>query len=597
MIYTTKRFSLISSTAVMGTLGAGLGGIFGGKPGAIAGGMLGSATGTGMYYADKRKKRKDSERKLKSEEQRKKLILEYTNLMNSWKSKNPQVYKELSRVTETDDIIPIVSPHQLINLGVDYLPSHIIPLILKYPLYDGGEFLVYDTKTKKYGSMIWGGDPDFSYPNLNIKNFLKDEVKKFSTKRFSLKGAALYGGGYIVGGLAGEAVGKKIGEHIKRELGPEDLNKTEAELKELRKFLEVHKNQRFSGLSVRKYEDNPEICRVISLNGVSDDNPDDYDFGMMNKNKAKITKSIQEEIKAKEEILRNPKNHPGNYGDLGRKIGGTIGVGGGLLAAHKLKKFSSAGREWAGFKGGMKGALKGAKWGAILAPGNLIAAGLGHPKTALGITAAGSVIGGGIGFKLGRDSGISEYKYKNDPEYKEKIDKEREEECKKKIKYSLEQDLMMANEFSYKEWGKLAEELKKTGKIIPKELLDYIKFYETTWKKNIKLWYDNVETKDQFEVVEFKEIFPLPISSKTAKEWLQDDDTEDLYILTVNDAGDDGWGCYNFKTKGYGWDGASYGKLDTSLKKFISNHTKRLKNDYPLSKTQKELTEKFLRSI
>ena len=52
---------------------------------------------------------------------------------------------------------------------------------------------------------------------------------------------------------------------------------------------------------MRKYEDNPEICRVISLNGVSDDNPDDYDFGMMNKNKAKITKSIQEAIKAKEE--------------------------------------------------------------------------------------------------------------------------------------------------------------------------------------------------------------------------------------------------------------------------------------------------------
>ena len=80
---------------------------------------------------------------------------------------------------------------------------------------------------------------------------------------------------------------------------------------------------------------------------------------MMNKNKAKITKSIQEAIKAKEEILRDPKNHPGNYGDLGRKIGGTIGVGGGLLAAHKLKKFSTAGKEWAGFKGDMKGALKG----------------------------------------------------------------------------------------------------------------------------------------------------------------------------------------------------------------------------------------------
>lgn len=419
----------------------------------------------------------------------------------------------------------------------------------------------------------------------------------YTTKRFSLKGAALYGGGYVVGGLAGEAIGKKIGERIKRELGPEDLKKTEAELKELQKFLEAHKNQGFSGKSVRKYEDIPEISRIINLHGVSNDNPDDYDFGMMNKNKAKITKSVQEAIKAKKEILRDPKNHPGNYENLGRKIGGTIGVGGGLLAAHKLKKFSAAGREWAGFKGGMKGALKGAKWGAILAPGNLIAAGLGHKKTALGITAAGSIIGGGIGFKLGRDSGISEYKYKNDPEYKKKVDKEKEEGCKKKIKYSLEQDLMMANEFSYKEWAKLAEELKKTGKIIPKELLDYIKFYETTWKKNIKLWYDNVETKDKFEVVEFKEIFPLPISSKTAKEWIQYDDSEDLYIFTVNDAGDDGWVCYNFETKGYGWDGASYGKINTSLKKFISDNIKQLRNDYPLSKTQKELTEKFLRSI
>ena len=171
------------------------------------------------------------------------------------------------------------------------------------------------------------------------------------------------------------------------------------------------------------------------------------------------------------------------------------------------------------------------------------------------------------------------------------------EECKKKIKHSLDQDLMMADEFSYKEWCKLAEELKKTGKIIPKELLDYIKFYETIWKKNIKLWYDNVETTDRFEVVEFKKIFPLPISSKVAKEWLQYDDSEDLYILTVNDAGDDGWGCYNFKTKGYGWDGASYGEIDTSFKKFISDNTKWLRDDYPLSKTQKELTEKFLKSI
>ena len=246
----------------------------------------------------------------------------------------------------------------------------------------------------------------------------------YTTKRFSLKGAALYGGGYIVGGLAGEAVGKKIGEHIKRELGPKDLKKTEAELKELRKFLEVHKNQRFSGLSIRKYEDNPEICRVINLNGVSNDNPDDYDFGMMNKNKAKIIKSIQEAIKAKEEILRDPKNHPGNYGDLGRKIGGTIGVGGGLLAAHKLKKFSSKTKE-EDFRKELNDAYKknnrGRNIGHAVLGGSLgmIAGALkkgGNPKSML----IGTAIGSGLG-------SLSEYGYrkatKQDKKYQKEVDK------------------------------------------------------------------------------------------------------------------------------------------------------------------------------
>ena len=304
-------------------------------------------------------------------------------------------------------------------------------------------------------------------------------------------------------------------------------------------------------LPIWKYEDNPEICRVINLNGVSDDNPDDYDFGMMNKNKAKITKSIQEAIKAKEEILKDPKNHPGNYGDLGRKIGGTIGVGGGLLAAHKLKKFSTAGREWAGFKGGMKGALKGAKWGAILAPGNLIAAGLGHPKTALGITAAGSLVGGGIGFKLGRDSGISEYKYKNDPEYKKKVDKEKEEEYLEDLKSSQKSDEVEAWDFNIKDWKDFSDSLG-----LPPEILKYIKFYES-WRKNIKLWYSKaLPGKDcDYWVAEFRSFFPIPIPAKIVKEWYETDKKyHSITFLTDNDAGDDGYVCYDLDTKLYGID-------------------------------------------
>ena len=215
------------------------------------------------------------------------------------------------------------------------------------------------------------------------------------------------------------------------------------------------------------------------------------------------------------------------------------------------KEFSAAGREWAGFKGGMKGALKGAKWGAILAPGNLIAAGLGHPKTALGITAAGSLVGGGIGFKLGRDSGISEYKYKNDPEYKKKVDKEKEKYYLEDLKSSQKSDEFEAWDFNIKDWKDFSDSLG-----LPPEILKYIKFYEF-WRKNIKFWYSKaLPGKDcDYWVAEFRSFFPIPIPAKIVKEWYETDKKyHSITFLTDNDAGDDGYVCYDLDTKLYGID-------------------------------------------
>lgn len=257
----------------------------------------------------------------------------------------------------------------------------------------------------------------------------------------------------------------------------------------------------------------------------------------------------------------------------------------------RQKEFSVAGREWAGFKSGMKGAMTGAGWGAVLAPGNLIAASLGHPKTALGITAAGSLIGGGIGFKLGRDSGISEYKYKNDPAYKEKIDKESEQRYIKEIRSLQEEDETISKEFNLKDWKELSKSLG-----LPPEILKYIKFYES-WRNNIKLWYSKaLPGKDcDYWAADFKSFFPIPMPAKVVREWCKEDKGySEIILFTANSAGDDGFVCYDLGTKLYGWDLPN----DTpSLKALLKDNVNRAKEISYISKEQESLVEKFLKMI
>ena len=122
-------------------------------------------------------------------------------------------------------------------------------------------------------------------------------------------------------------------------------------------------------------------------------------------------------------------------------------------------------------------------------------------------------MGGGIGFKLGRDSGISEYKYKNDPEYKEKVDKEKEEEYLKDLKSSQKSDEFEAWDFNIKDWKDFSDSLG-----LPPEILKYIKFYES-WRKNIKLWYSKaLPGKDcNYWAVEFRSLFQYLCQQKSSK--------------------------------------------------------------------------------
>lgn len=244
-----------------------------------------------------------------------------------------------------------------------------------------------------------------------------------------------------------------------------------------------------------------------------------------------------------------------------------------------------------GVKGGMKGALQGAKWGAILAPGNLTAAAFGKKKLALGLTGAGAAVGAYIGGKNGYNNAVNSWKYKNDPEYAKKVDKENKKlfnenrETDRQISYSL------ASNFNVKDWLKLSSKYN-----LPKEILKYIKFYNSWWLENVDDWYDNLIYSGDIFCPEFHEYFPAPIKAKMVDEWMDIDNNEEIYLLTINQAGDDGYICYDLNKKIYGIDLPN----DTnSLKDLINKNLDRnMKHDInSLSPENIKIIQDFKRHI
>ncbi len=158
-------------------------------------------------------------------------------------------------------------------------------------------------------------------------------------KNFSTTGKVLgYGTGYVAGGLVGGRIGEKIGSNFKRPLNEKDIKSQKDQLKsreDLIKYLSTHT---ISGRNIGKLTSDDDILPFLNQYGMNWDDPDEYDYNLLNKNKQKIISGIQGLINQNKAVLANPEKHPGNYSKAGGLIGSTIGVAGGLLAAHKLMK-------------------------------------------------------------------------------------------------------------------------------------------------------------------------------------------------------------------------------------------------------------------
>lgn len=253
----------------------------------------------------------------------------------------------------------------------------------------------------------------------------------------------------------------------------------------------------------------------------------------------------------------------------------------------KIKRFSKIGRFGSGLKKAIKYGAKGALYGGVLAPGNIWAFRKGHKKIAAGLTGVGALVGAGVGSKWGWEDGVSAYDYKNDPEYRKKREKEEKEAIIKNIKRLEEEDLVLSESFKYSSWVKVKE--------APKEFLDYVKFYENTWSKKIKLWYKSMDSDnlESYYIPDFKGFFPIPYDSKISEEWFKGDSDQEgacLCLATFNSAGDDGWLVYDPKYKKYGVD---LPDTNFSLKEILLRHVKSKEKYYSLSSQQKRIVNEF----
>jgi len=146
------------------------------------------------------------------------------------------------------------------------------------------------------------------------------------------------------------------------------------------------------------------------------------------------------------------------------------------------------------------------------------------------------------------------------------------------------------------DWNKEKENLKKEINF-PDEFLKYVKFYKNVWSKKLDLWYSKGNPKEIYDIVEFKEVFPIPMGAYLAKEWYENDKAYDLkdemiFLATNNDAGDDGFLCFSINSKTYGWDGP--GKYKSLKDILLSN----LDKDWiEVTKEQEKLVNEFKNKI
>ena len=240
-----------------------------------------------------------------------------------------------------------------------------------------------------------------------------------------------------------------------------------------------------------------------------------------------------------------------------------------MIIKRKLFSFK---RTMAGIKGGLKYVPKGMKIGAIVAPGNGIAYLAGKKKLAAGITAAGALTGGGLGYMLGRKEALDKYDYdykmQNDPEFRAAKEKEEKEELEK-IRNTKYPGFPSVSHFKEGE----RKYNVKFDPVIYRYFGWLKKFYEKNWSR----WYKSIDSNSDY--FNFSYIFLLPADEEYAFMDIEYNNTPDFMLLCDPICGSDHqWlyyhsdeGYYNFPL-GFGYDSKTFiGCLENYVSQFIKN--------------------------
>ena len=271
----------------------------------------------------------------------------------------------------------------------------------------------------------------------------------------------------------------------------------------------------------------------------------------------------------------------------------------------RQKNCSTAGRVWAGTKGAVKGAASGAKWGAILAPGNMLAALIGKYKLAAKITLTGAAIGAGFGGYLGYNKGVDDYKLKEKlktPEGREEIRNAEIQRIKEDAKSSLAQGIESTN-YNPKDWiARYKQWFDKEGVTLPESIYKWMSLYKDFAKTSIKPFYqdlinnpqnyiDENNLTSQFIVLEFTDIFPAPANPSYLDNF--DDSLTSTFQFTTSENPDICIG-YNYEEMNFDVDRSKFKTLNEALLDWVSFFEK--ESEF-ISNKQLDIIKKFKSSV
>ena len=270
----------------------------------------------------------------------------------------------------------------------------------------------------------------------------------------------------------------------------------------------------------------------------------------------------------------------------------------------RQKNCSIAGRFWAGTKEAIKGAASGAKWGAILVPGNMLAALAGKYKLAAKITLAGAAVGAGVGGYLGYNKGVDDYKLNEKlktPEGREGIKNAEIQRIKKEAEEALAIESVV--NYNPKDWiTRYKRWFDKEGVTLPDSIYKWMTLYKDFAKTSIKPFYqdlinnpqnyvDENDLKSQYIVLDFTDVFPAPADPSFLDSF--DDSLTSTVQFTVSENPDI---CIGYNYEGMNFEYADGTKFKTFKDALLDWITYFEKNEF-ISRKQLDVVRKFKISV